>query len=203
MKDLSGQRFGMLLVSSKWETKEMKRMAGSYTVVKWLVRCDCGKEFWTRSSGLLSGKTKSCGCLRRKRFSEFLTAGGTSRYPLGDKTIRAYYAQYAETADRRGVQFELSYEQFKGKVTSDCYYCGAAPRTDVGPRRRKGEEHVALNGVDRIDSSSGYTDEGTVCSCKDCNYAKRKLSVDEFINLCRRVAHKSNDIADSAAKAAA
>lgn len=33
----------------------------------WKVRCDCGKEFETRSSPLFSGRTKSCGCLNRER----------------------------------------------------------------------------------------------------------------------------------------
>lgn len=203
MKDLSGRRFGMLVVSDKWKTVEMKRMATTYTTVKWFVRCDCGKEFWTRSGGLLNGGTKSCGCLRRKRFSEFLTAGGTSRYPVGDKTIRAHFAQYAATAERRGVPFELSYEKFKEMVTDDCYYCGAKPRVDVGPYRRKGEESVALNGIDRVDSSSGYTNDGTVSSCQDCNYAKRKMSVDEFLLLCKRVADRFSDSGTRAVSEAA
>ena len=53
--DLSGQRFGRLLVIGRAGTKN-----GHAT---WLCKCDCGKEKTIESNELMRGHTKSCGCL--------------------------------------------------------------------------------------------------------------------------------------------
>jgi len=62
-KDLTGQRFGRLIAIrkdgvSKWGD------------TLWFCRCDCGNEKTIRSSRLISGGTKSCGCLQRERSSK-------------------------------------------------------------------------------------------------------------------------------------
>ena len=55
--DLTGQRFGKLVVLHKSEEK-----SASHGCV-WLCKCDCGKEVLASTSALNSGKKKSCGCL--------------------------------------------------------------------------------------------------------------------------------------------
>lgn len=55
IRDLTGQRFGRLVALKPVETKEKG--------ARWLCRCDCGKERVCTSENLVSGKTKSCGCL--------------------------------------------------------------------------------------------------------------------------------------------
>ena len=54
-KDLLGQRFGRLVV---W-----KRAGTVGSRALWRCKCDCGKLTNVRSIDLLSGNTKSCGCL--------------------------------------------------------------------------------------------------------------------------------------------
>src|ERR1041385_2049134 len=56
-KDLTGQRFGRLVViQTLWDTHG-----------RWIeARCDCGEKWEGSSSSLLAGTTTSCGCLRRK-----------------------------------------------------------------------------------------------------------------------------------------
>jgi len=44
------------------------------------------------------------------------------------------------------------------------------------------------NGVDRLDSSIGYTVSNCVASCGDANLAKQSLTYDEFIALCKEIA---------------
>ncbi len=56
VKDLTGQRFGRLLVL----TYAGKGPSGR---THWLCRCDCGTEYHVISRSLLTGHTKSCGCL--------------------------------------------------------------------------------------------------------------------------------------------
>lgn len=33
---------------------------------RWRVRCDCGREFEAAFNNIRSGRTRSCGCLRRE-----------------------------------------------------------------------------------------------------------------------------------------
>lgn len=60
-KLLSGRRFGRLLVLSIGA-----RRKNGYL---WFCQCDCGSTASVLSGRLLSGKTQSCGCLRRERAS--------------------------------------------------------------------------------------------------------------------------------------
>lgn len=61
IKDISGQRFGKILVLGD----SGKRRKGSGGVL-WHCRCDCGQEKDIRQDSLLSGIVISCGCLRSK-----------------------------------------------------------------------------------------------------------------------------------------
>lgn len=56
--DISGQRYGALVALRFHDMLGIKR--------RWWVRCDCGAEKAVCQSELRSGKTKSCGCLRRQ-----------------------------------------------------------------------------------------------------------------------------------------
>lgn len=57
-KDLTGQRFGRLMVLEKAETRNHRTY--------WRCVCDCGNYSDVRSDALISGKTKSCGCLQKE-----------------------------------------------------------------------------------------------------------------------------------------
>lgn len=58
--DLTGQRFGRLVVIKEAEPRRSKRGVSERW---WLCRCDCGVEREFLQSNLRSGKSKSCGCL--------------------------------------------------------------------------------------------------------------------------------------------
>lgn len=57
-KDLSNQKFGKLTVVSKMESQNGR--------VQWYCKCDCGGSKIVSSKDLLSGHTKSCGCISNK-----------------------------------------------------------------------------------------------------------------------------------------
>lgn len=57
--DLTGRKFGQLEVIELSEIRNRR----SY----WRCRCDCGKEKIVRSDALISYKTISCGCLKKKQ----------------------------------------------------------------------------------------------------------------------------------------
>ena len=64
-RDLTGQRFGRL--TALCPVKRDGRSTSSGTV--WRCRCDCGQEADVPASCLVSGRTRSCGCLNREQMS--------------------------------------------------------------------------------------------------------------------------------------
>lgn len=58
LRNIGHHRFGRLHVLSQNQTRRK--------LVLWLCECDCGRRVWIRSSGLLNGSSKSCGCLNRE-----------------------------------------------------------------------------------------------------------------------------------------
>ena len=56
-KDLSGMKFGNLVVIRKAQSD-------NYSRPRWVCRCICGTETIVRGESLRSGNTKSCGCMQ-------------------------------------------------------------------------------------------------------------------------------------------
>lgn len=73
--NLAGKRFGRLVA--------IARNGRLNCYVTWLCKCDCGNEVTVRSGGLVSGNTKSCGCLHSEVVSKRVTTHGlTNKHPL-------------------------------------------------------------------------------------------------------------------------
>jgi hypothetical protein len=87
-------------------------------------------------------------------------------------TPRCRYGQCKAQAKVRGIAFALTLKQYLTFADQVCYYCG---------------EQLNVVGLDRIDSSIGYTLNNVVSCCRNCNYAKRLLSADEFVHHCHKV----------------
>lgn len=67
--DVLNQSFGRLLVIERAENS-------AQGAARWVVRCDCGIVKIVRGSALLTGISKSCGCLAREMSSERATTHG-------------------------------------------------------------------------------------------------------------------------------
>lgn len=63
--DLTGQRFGRLVVTERAPNQGAK--------VMWHCICDCGGEKDVQSFNLIFSRTTSCGCYRRERQREIRT----------------------------------------------------------------------------------------------------------------------------------
>lgn len=68
-KDITGQRFGMLTVTKRAGTNK-------YRKALWKCKCDCGKTKIVSSVDLVTGNTKSCGCLGKNYAKRNLLEGG-------------------------------------------------------------------------------------------------------------------------------
>lgn len=69
--DLTGQRFGRLTAINHIGT-----IAGH---ALWFCVCDCGNQTEVSANSLRSGKTSSCGCLRRETVSAMSQTAGEAR----------------------------------------------------------------------------------------------------------------------------
>ena len=59
--DLTGRRFGRLVVIKRLEVSQSNRQS-----IFWLCKCDCGNEKIVNKAELISSHTRSCGCLRKE-----------------------------------------------------------------------------------------------------------------------------------------
>lgn len=111
MKNLINQKFGRYLVLSLHEITNNK--------VKWTCLCDCGSIRSVFSTGLTSGRSKSCGCLAREQTSKRNLTHGKTKTPeyqifAGAKarcsnSKRKEFSSYGG----RGIKFLFSsFEQF-------------------------------------------------------------------------------------------
>lgn len=78
-KDITGNRYGKLKVIEEQGVVNKTRY--------WVCQCDCGNTVFVNTNRLVSGKTKSCGCLSKEkvkeRFKKYNTYGQTEDYMFG------------------------------------------------------------------------------------------------------------------------
>ena len=184
--NLSGEKIGVLVVQNFSREKISWRMSqdreGNRREKKspeiaymWLCQCDCGKITEKSHKYLLNKRRKaspaSCGC---KSYDP-------ARLRLLDTKHVAFvtlYCRYRSKAVLRGIMFSLSKEEAKTMFESKCFYCDQPPQQKQQRTARVG--NYIYNGIDRIDSSVGYTWENSVPCCKTCNMAKGAMEIFEF-----------------------
>jgi hypothetical protein len=166
--------------------KRKRYASGKQRHVIWKLRCHCGKDFEARASIIFRGQQSSCGCLT----PELKRAPGES----GFKTAKTSYLRGAR---QRGLDFELTDEQLHMLFTADCAYCGKPPYTiSRGSGRgmtdaRKKHSAYVRNGIDRIDNDKGYTIDNVKPACKHCNWMRRDMPVDAFLDHVKAIYERS------------
>jgi len=135
--ELAGQRFGRLVAIEPGPNQRGR--------VTWHCQCDCGGESWPHATSLISGNSKSCGCLGGENLLKAVTKHGQTGSPeyrawLGAKA-RCYRSTLPGYADwgGRGItvcdRWLNSYESFLA---------------DMGPRPSPAYS------LDRIDNDLNY-----------------------------------------------
>jgi hypothetical protein len=184
LRDLRGCRFGRVVVKERAPSQERKDKKS--TRVRWFCQCDCGSPVFPATPyALMNGNTKSCGCLQRE-------AAARNGHARARKTTvpNTLYSQYKYNSKQRGLEFLLTKEEFLLLVSQNCFYCGGKPAT----RRPHPVYPFIYNGIDRKNNLKGYTKENSAPCCGRCNFMKVKLSSEDFIKQCKKVAaHHSNE----------
>ena len=148
-----------------------------------LFKCDCGNEKVILGSGVVSGNTKSCGCLSRE-------VQKNKRISNNHTEVTAIILGYKRHAIDRGFKWELSRDFVETIISKDCHYCGTAPSNRKKTKNSLGDG-LLYSGIDRLDSSKDYTTDNVVPCCKICNYAKSNMSIKEFHKWAVRIGKKA------------
>jgi hypothetical protein len=92
-----------------------------------------------------------------------------------DNTLPTQYLSYLKRANRKGISFDFTPAMFDTITSQDCVYCG-------GPG----------HGIDRIDSSKGYTIDNSVPCCTMCNLMKYTHTKNVFLKHVQKIYEHNN-----------
>lgn len=167
-----GNRYGRLVVIS-FEGRDISHHK------RFKCACDCGGEKIVLAGNLKTGATKSCGCYLREIVPHNgFKQGRRGKFPFGVSARTDLFKRLRHSAKQRGLCMSLTWDVFVKLSDGNCAYCGISPlqchKTQYG-------DAILYNGIDRVNSSEGYTAENTVSCCKVCNRAKGNLSVNDFL----------------------
>ena len=104
---------------------------------------------------------------------EYPNRGENSRW---DYNASGGYDKYEKNAQKSGLEFEITREQFNAMAVSNCYYCCKPASSNSGSL-----------GLDRADSALPYVINNVVPCCAPCNFMKREMSVSDFKKHCELI----------------
>ena len=98
--------------------------------------------------------------------------------PSYSMSLPKQYRSYIMSANKRGITFNLTVEEFEAITSQNCTYCGTNARI----------------GVDRTNSKEGYTIENAQPCCTMCNLMKFTHDSHVFINHIKRISKHLNSV---------
>ena len=170
-QDLTGLPFG-------YYTAIRQDGCNSKGVPYWLCRCRCGNEKRVLAYSLLSGHTKSCGCMKRELCRERSTTHGCNHEP--------WYPTYAAMMERCGHfkgASEHKLNNYRDRGITVCELWQKSPQ-DFGEWLLSHGWRKGLQ-IDRIDNNQGYCPENcrVVTPKENENNKRNTLRLDDGTSL--------------------
>lgn len=183
MKNLLNKRFGKLRVVEHIGKLGM----GKKFRHRWKCQCDCGGTVVTQSNHLLSGDTRSCGCLNLRNGNNSPLFRGYGEIPLNA------YKHIKDTCNRygRNIPFDISI-QYLWKLflrqNRRCAITGVIlDWSGSWAENRYSKTSKRTASLDRIDSSKGYVKGNVQWVHKIINVMKNDMTAEEFHEWCQKV----------------
>jgi hypothetical protein len=98
-------------------------------------------------------------------------------YPESFHNYNPVYNNYVNSASKKELNFDIDKEIYDSVTFNSCYLCG----------KENTDNHH--NGLDRYDSSVGYVYDNIRPCCGTCNYMKKNLKYNDFMNKCLEIYH--------------
>jgi hypothetical protein len=182
-ENLIGKKFNYITVISLSENRDNQGK------ILWNCICDCGKEMKVRSFCLKNG-IKSCGCKTETKKKNM--------------ALNQKYAQYRRDVLKKGLEWNLSHDEFNELIQNRCYYCGSdpilwSPYLNKDGKIRKSyfnkmnnynymyETRIKITGVDRLYSNFGYSINNCVPCCTKCNIIKNAYTENDFLLQIKKI----------------
>lgn len=188
-EDLSGQKFGRLILLKKLIIVGSKRKSKKYgegfwkdTQIYYECKCECGNTTQVRVSSLFKKKysTQSCGCLGKEKLNRLKKACGD----LGG----SYWSSLRLGAERRGRQFSITKEYAWDLFLKQSRLCALTGQLLTMNYTQKGRS-TSTASLDRIDSTKDYIVGNVQWVHKNINSMKWTSTNEEFYNMCK-LAHE-------------
>ena len=129
-KDLTGLRFGKLVVIERAPNKNKR--------VYWKCQCDCGNTHVTRSSTLLRGMCRSCGCLNKE--INYCKRNNKTYHPNEYDLSGEYGIGYTS----KGESFYFDLEDYD-KIKDYCWYINSGGYVSTNIPREKKQKKITMH----------------------------------------------------------
>lgn len=106
-------------------------------------------------------------------------AATKAKLPYGVANANRLYMAYKRYAKKRKREFSLTKDEFLTIIVGSCKYCARSLTQEYGQKTSNGL--FRYTGIDRIDNAQGYTNTNSVACCKECNFMKRAMSHETFL----------------------
>lgn len=142
----------------------------------WNCLCECGESVQVPTHRLKNGRTKSCGCYRKRKrnhkWKGYCDISGT------------FVGAIKYRAGKRGLEYDLTPKFLWDLLQEQKYKCAISGLS------------ISIDNnasIDRIDSSKGYTKDNVWWVDSKINFMKSNLSLAELISLCNSVASNQGE----------
>lgn len=165
--DITNQKYNLLTVVSKESSKTAN---GQW---RWLCRCDCGKDTVVSTGNLRYGRTKSCGCLQRRKGE----SSPNYKHGLALKSHPEYKRYQRECFDRHRYSLEPEHKAtLLDRQNGCCAICGYRFEQKVGDMKVDHDHDTgAVRGLlcDKCNRGIGMLQDNPEFLCNAAEYLSK------------------------------